>query len=92
MQIALKPEQENFIRKKLKDGKYQSVDNLLNFAFQLVEQYESKQQKLIELQKKIAEGTEQIQRGDVVDGELVFQQFQDKLAQMNLNVTNALIS
>jgi antitoxin ParD1/3/4 len=92
MQIALKPEQENFIRKKLKDGKYQSVDNLLNFAFQLVEQYESKQQKLIELQKKIAEGTEQIQRGDVVDGELVFQQFQDKLAQMNLNVTNALIN
>jgi antitoxin ParD1/3/4 len=83
MQIALKPEQENFIRKKLKDGKYQSVDNLLNFAFQLVEQYESKQQKLIELQKKIAEGTEQIQRGDVVDGELVFQQFQDKLAQMS---------
>ena len=83
MQIALKPEQENFIRKKLQDGKYQSVDNLLNFAFQLVEEYEIKQQKLIELQKKIAEGTEQIRRGDVVDGELVFKQFQEKLAQMS---------
>ncbi|GBO53330.1 hypothetical protein APA_1237 [Pseudanabaena sp. lw0831] len=82
MQIALKPEQENFIRKKLKDGKYQNVDNLLNFAFQLVEEYEIKQQKLIELQKKIAEGTEQIRRCDAVDGELVFQQFQDKLAQI----------
>jgi antitoxin ParD1/3/4 len=92
MQIALKPEQENFIRKKLKDGKYQSVDNLLNFTFQLVEQYESKQQKLIELQKKIAEGTEQIQQGDVVDGKLVFQQFQDKLAQMNLNAITASIN
>jgi antitoxin ParD1/3/4 len=75
MQLALKPEQENFIRKKLKDGKYQSVDNLLNFAFQLVEEYEFKQQKLIELQKKIAEGTEQIRLGDVVDGELVFQKY-----------------
>lgn len=83
MQLALKPEQESFIRKKLKDGKYQSVDNLLNFAFQLVEEYEFKQQKLIELQKKIAEGTEQIRRGDVVDGELVFQQFQEKLARMS---------
>jgi antitoxin ParD1/3/4 len=83
MQIALKPEQENFIRKKLKDGKYQSVDNLLSFAFQLVEEYESKQQKLIELQKKIAEGTEQIRQGDIVDGELVFQQFQEKLAQIS---------
>jgi antitoxin ParD1/3/4 len=83
MQLALKPEQENFIRKKLKDGKYQSVDNLLNFAFQLIEEYEFKQQKLIELQKKIAEGTEQIGQGDVVDGELVFQQFQEKLARMS---------
>jgi antitoxin ParD1/3/4 len=83
MQLALKPEQENFIRKKLKDGKYQSVDNLLNFAFQLIEEYELKQQKLIELQKKIAEGTEQIGQGDVVDGELVFQQFHEKLARMS---------
>jgi antitoxin ParD1/3/4 len=83
MQIALNPEQENFIREKLKDGKYRSVDNLLSFAFQLVEEYESKQQKLIELRKKIAEGTEQIKQGDVVDGELVFQQFQEKLAQMS---------
>ena len=74
MNIALKPEQENFIRAKLQDGKYQSVDSLLAFAFQLLEEYESKQQKLSELRKKIAEGTEQIKQGNVVDGELVFQQ------------------
>jgi antitoxin ParD1/3/4 len=83
MNIALKPEQENFIRAKLQDGKYQSVDSLLAFAFQLLEEYESKQQKLSELRKKIAEGTEQIKQGNVVDGELVFKQLQTKLEQMN---------
>jgi len=84
MNIALKPEQENFIRAKLQDGKYQSVDSLLAFAFQLLEEYESKQQKLSELRKKIAEGTEQIKQGNVVDGELVFQQLQTKLEQMKI--------
>ena len=83
MNIALKPEQENFIRAKLQGGKYQSVDSLLAFAFQLLEEYESKQQKLSELRKKIVEGTEQIKQGDVVDGELVFQQLQVKLEQMS---------
>ncbi|NMF59624.1 ribbon-helix-helix domain-containing protein [Pseudanabaena yagii] len=79
MQIALKPEQEKFIRDKLKDGKYQSIDNLLTFAFQLVEEYESKQQKLSELRAKIAEGKDQIKQGNVIDGELVFQQLQENL-------------
>lgn len=83
MNIALKPEQENYIRAKLQGGKYQSVDSLLAFAFQLLEEYEAKQQKLSELRKKIAEGTEQIKQGDVVDGELVFQQLQTKLEQMS---------
>ena len=69
MNIALKPEQENFIRTKLQDGKYQSVDSLLAFAFQLLEEYEAKQQKLSELRKKIAEETEQIKQGNVVDGD-----------------------
>jgi antitoxin ParD1/3/4 len=53
MNIALKPEQENFIRAKLQDGKYQSVDSLLAFAFQLLEEHEAKQQKLSELRKKL---------------------------------------
>ena len=69
MNIALKPEQENFIRTKLQDGKYQSVDSLLAFAFQLLEEYEAKQQKLSELRKKIAEETEQIKQGNVVDSD-----------------------
>ena len=68
MNISLKPEQENFIRAKLEEGKYQSVDSLLSFGFQLLEEHEAKQQKLSELRKKIAEGAEQIKQGNVVDG------------------------
>ncbi|MFB2935327.1 hypothetical protein ACE1B6_08605 [Aerosakkonemataceae cyanobacterium BLCC-F154] len=38
--------------------------------------------QLVELRKKIAQGEEQIRQGKVVDGEVVFQQLQEKLEQM----------
>jgi antitoxin ParD1/3/4 len=82
MQIALKPEQETFILEKLHQGKYQSVDELLALAFQLLEEHDRKERALVELREKIAEGTEQIRQGKVIDGEVVFQQLQDKLDRM----------
>ncbi|MFB2893450.1 type II toxin-antitoxin system ParD family antitoxin [Aerosakkonemataceae cyanobacterium BLCC-F50] len=82
MQISLKPEQEKFVLEKLQQGKYQSVDELLAIAFQLLEEQELKEKQLLELREKIAAGTEEICQGKVVDGELVFQQLQEKLKQM----------
>lgn len=82
MQIALKPEQEKFVLDKLQQGKYQSVDELLALAFKLLEEHDYKEKQLSDLRQKIAEGTEQIRQGKVVDGELVFQQLQEKLEQM----------
>lgn len=82
MQIAIKPEQEKFILDKLKQGKYKSVDDLLEVAFKLLEKHEEKEKKLIELRQKVADGIQQIQEGKVVDGEWVFQQLQDKLNSM----------
>ena len=82
MQISLKPEQETFILEKLHQGKYQSVDELLTLAFPLLEEHDRKERALVELREKIAEGTEQIRQGKVIDGEVVFQQLQDKLDRM----------
>ncbi|MBE9144010.1 ribbon-helix-helix domain-containing protein [Planktothrix mougeotii] len=73
MQIAIKPDQEKFILEKLQQGKYKSVDDLLTVAFQLLDQHDEREKQLIELRQKIAEGTQQIREGKVVDGELVFQ-------------------
>jgi len=82
MQIAVKPDQEKYILEKLEQGKYKSIDELLSIAFQLLEQHEEKEKQLSELRRKIAEGTEQIRDGEVIEGELVFQQLQEKLKQM----------
>ncbi len=82
MQIILQPEQEQFILKKLQQGKYKSVDELVKTAFQLLAENEYKEQKIVELRHKISEGTQQIKQGKIVDGETVFQQLQDKLNRM----------
>ena len=79
MQIAVKPDQEKYILEKLQQGKYKSIDESLSIAFQLLEQHEEKEKQLSELRRKIAEGTEQIRQGEVIEGELVFQQLPQKL-------------
>jgi antitoxin ParD1/3/4 len=79
MQIAVKPDQEKYILEKLQQGKYKSINELLSIAFQLLEQHGEKEKQLSELRRKIAEGTEQIRQGEVIEGELVFQQLQEKL-------------
>ncbi len=82
MEITLKPEQERFVAAKLRQGKYESIDELLAIAFRLLEENEHREQALSELRTKIAAGTEQIRQGKVVDGEAVFQQLKEKLDQM----------
>ena len=89
MQIALRPEQEKFVLEKLNQGVYESEEELIALAFQLLEEhelkkqeYENKQQKIIEVRKKILEGMEDIRQGRVVDGEVVFQQLEEKLEAM----------
>jgi antitoxin ParD1/3/4 len=84
MQIAVKPDQEKYILEKLQEGKYKSIDELLSIAFQLLEQHDEKEKQLIELRIKIAEGTEQLRQGEVIEGELVFQQLQRKLNPVEL--------
>ena len=52
------------------------MDDVINEAFQLLEERE---RILEELRQKIAVGTEQIERGQVTDGEVVFERLQQKI-------------
>ena len=85
MEIVLNAEQEKFVVTKLQQGKYDSIDELIAIAFQLLEENEQREQKLTELREKITAGTEQLRQGKVIDGEAVFQQLQTKLERMNQN-------
>lgn len=75
MNITLRPEQQEFLQTQLESGAYVNPDDLINEAIAL---FAVKHQKLRELKQMIAIGTEQIQRGEVTDGEEVFDRLQAK--------------
>lgn len=80
MSIILKPEHEQFIQAQLATGQYGSPDEVLSEAFRLLEE---RHKRLEELRQKVALGTEQIQKGQTTDGEMVFVRLQAKLNQMS---------
>ena len=75
MNITLRPEQQEFLQTQLESGAYVNPDDLINEAIAL---FAANHQKLRELKQMIAIGTEQIQRGEVTDGEEVFDRLQAK--------------
>lgn len=76
MNIALKPEYQQFIQSQIEKGNYANVDEVVSAAFRLLEERE---RRLEELSQKIVVGTEQIARGQVTDGEIVFTRLQEKI-------------
>ncbi|TYQ23528.1 type II toxin-antitoxin system ParD family antitoxin [Pseudanabaena sp. UWO311] len=88
MIITLTPEQEKFVFERVQSGQYKGVDDVIDFAFQLLEKYELKKredelkQKVIEeVRQKVLVGMEDIRQGRVVDGEVVFEQLQECLSK-----------
>ncbi len=76
--VSITPKQEQFILSQLQSGRYPSADEMIALALELLEEsiyLEDSDNKrhyekwVEETKKKIALGTEQIARGEVVDGE-----------------------
>ncbi|MEH1941152.1 MAG: type II toxin-antitoxin system ParD family antitoxin [Nostoc sp.] len=76
MYIQIKPELEQFIQAQLASGRFTNADDVINEAFKLLQERE---QRLEELRQKISVGTEQIAKGQVTDGEVVFARLQEKI-------------
>ncbi|MEH2085301.1 type II toxin-antitoxin system ParD family antitoxin [Nostoc sp.] len=76
MYIQIKPELEQFIQAQLASGRFTNADDVINEAFKLLQERE---QRIEELRQKISVGTEQIAKGQVTDGEVVFARLQEKI-------------
>ncbi|MEH2053523.1 type II toxin-antitoxin system ParD family antitoxin [Nostoc sp.] len=76
MYIQIKPELQQFIQAQLANGRFTNADDVINEAFKLLQERE---QRLEELRQKISVGTEQIAKGQVTDGEVIFARLQEKI-------------
>ncbi|BAY21632.1 hypothetical protein NIES2100_13880 [Calothrix sp. NIES-2100] len=82
MNISFTPELEQFIQSQVTSGKYASTEEVIIAGIKLLEERESIYQgRFEELQREIMIGVEASERGEVIDGEMVFHQLEQKLQQ-----------
>ena len=80
MNITLKPEQEALIHAKVQSGQYQTVDDVIQAALDLLdEQDKADEQWLIETRAKVDEGIASLERGEGIEGETFVNQLLSKL-------------
>ena len=86
MTMKLKPEQEKFIEEQIASGKYNSPEELVDTMFQVFGNLQSEYDEWVkETRRKIEEGIESLEKGEGVDGEIVFARLRDKLSQARKN-------
>lgn len=79
MNVSLSPELERLIEEKVKSGMYNSASEVIRAGLRLLqEQDELRQIRLQELRREAQKGLEQIERGEVVDGDEVFRELRDR--------------
>ncbi len=80
MNVSLTPELEEIVQKKVASGMYNSASEVIREALRLLaEQDEIREMRLEELRKKIDQGWESAQRGELIPGDEVFDQIGSKI-------------
>ena len=86
MTIQLKPEQEKFIQAQVANGKYNSSEEAVDKMFQVFERLQLEYDEWVkETRDKIEAGIESLEKGEGVDGKVVFSRLQDKLHESRKN-------
>lgn len=82
MNVNLGPTFDQFVADLLKTGLYQSQSEIVRDGLRLLKEREDlKQLRLAELRKEITVGSEQADRGELVDGAEVFRRLRAKSAK-----------
>ena len=89
MSISLNQNHEQFVLSKIESGKYANVDEVIAAAFQLLEEQEQEYAFwLKDTREKVEVGLGEIERGEVLDTEIVIDQIKDKLLKREQGTGN----
>jgi antitoxin ParD1/3/4 len=84
MDLSLTAEQQRFIDEKLKTGKYRTAEDVVRDSLRMwmVQEAGEEQRRsnwASEVREKIEEGWQQVQRGELLDGDAVFERLRKQL-------------
>ena len=75
LNVSLTPELEQFVQSRVASGLYQTASEVIREGLRLLEERErARDAALEELRTKIRRGAEQADRGELLDGEAVFEE------------------
>jgi antitoxin ParD1/3/4 len=69
MNVAIKPDAQRFVEDQMKAGRYMSPEDVVQAGLKLLEE---RQANLAHIRDKIAIGLDQARRGELLDGDGVF--------------------
>jgi antitoxin ParD1/3/4 len=85
MNIALKPEQEQFIQSQIDRGRFKSADEAVSQAFKLLENQERYQSWVEDTRQKVEVAVAELDRGEGVELDLVIDRLQQKFQSAKEN-------
>ena len=75
LNVSLTPELEQFVQSRLASGRYQTASEVVREGLRLLEEREeARETALNEIRAKIQRGIEQADRGELLDGDTVFEE------------------
>ena len=82
LNVSLTPELEQFVHSRVASGLYQTASEVIREGLRLLEERErARDVALEELRAKIRRGAEQADRGELLDGEAVFEEIRQLSAR-----------
>jgi len=82
LNVSLTPELEQFVQSRVASGRYQTASEVIREGLRLLEEREQAREAAIEeLRAKIRRGIEQADRGELLDGDAVFEEIRQLSAR-----------
>jgi antitoxin ParD1/3/4 len=82
LNVSLTPELEQFVHSRVVSGRYQTASEVIREGLRLLEEREQgREVALEELRAKLRRGVEQADRGELLDGEAVFEEIRQLSAR-----------
>ena len=85
MNIALKPEQEQFIQSQIERGRFKSAEEAVSQAFKLLEDRERYQSWIEDTRQKVEVAVAELDRGEGVELDLVIDRLHQKFQSAKEN-------
>ena len=80
--ISITPELDAFLRSRVKSGRYQTTSDVVREALRLLERQEKEREEgLRHLKAKLERGAAQAKRGELIDGDEVFNELREMIEE-----------